>query len=145
MNDDTFTFRRTARNWPTLVAVLAVWGALILAYLVFEASGWIVGILGLFTLPAVYDLGRNPTAGVTLNSDRLDWYSGRVHAGLDLSEIDHIRLDTRLDFSVRATAVLHSGRKIRLPFESTPPHRPFEEVLNANGVKTVRHHFSLMQ
>jgi len=145
MTPGPFTFRRTARNWKTLLAVAGTWAALIVAYTMFDASGWIVGFLGLFTLPAVYDLGRNPTAGLSLGANSLDWHSGRADARLDLSEIDHMRLDTRLDFSVRATAILHSGRKIRLPFECTPPHKGFEAALTDRGVKTQRHHFSFMQ
>ena len=46
-----------------------------------------------------------------------------------LTEVDHIRLDTRLDFSVRASIVLPNGRKIRVPFEATPPHQAFEDAL----------------
>ena len=61
------------------------------------------------------------------------------------SEIDHFRLDTRLDFSVRATVVLRSGRKIRLPFEATPPHQAFEDALTARGVTVKRFHFQLLQ
>ena len=34
-----------------------------------EAALWIVLVLGAFTLPALYDLYANPSAGLTLNDD----------------------------------------------------------------------------
>jgi hypothetical protein len=47
--------------------------------------------------------------------------------------------------SVRATVVLKTGRKIKLPFEATPPHRALETALHARGITTERHHFTLIQ
>ncbi len=56
-----------------------------------------------------------------------------------------VLLDTRLDFSVRASVVLaDGGRKIRLPYESTPPHKALEAALLARGIAVQRHHFSLI-
>ncbi len=140
-----FVFEYQARNRKTLITVCAVWAALFAAWLWLDAAPWIIAFLGAFTLPALYDLVANPASGLSLNAETLSWFSGRRHAELEISEIDRIRLDTRLDFSVRVTAVLKSGRKIRLPFEATPPHVAFEETLNAQGIKTERHHFQLIQ
>ena len=140
-----FVFEQQARNMRNLVIVLGVWAILFVAWVWLEAAPWIIAFLAAFTLPALYDLIRNPRSGLRLDSTTLTWFSGRRQGTLELSEIDHIRLDTRLDFSVRVTAVLTTGRKIRLPFESTPPHQAFEDALTARGVKTQRHHFQLMQ
>ena len=138
-------FEVQARNPRTLIALLAVWATLAALWFWLDAAPWILGFLAVFTLPALYDLLANPVSGLRLDADTLSWHSGRRHADLALSEIDHMRLDTRLDFSVRATAVLTTGRKIRLPFECTPPHQAFEAALNAHGIKTQRHHFQLLQ
>lgn len=140
-----YSYTRTARSLPAALVVAGVLVALGAAWLWLEAATWIVVVLALFTLPALYDLARNPAAGLRLTETALDWHSGRRAAQVEREEIDHIRLDTRLDFSVRATVVLRSGRKLRLPFEATPPHRAFEAALEAAGLKTVRHHFQLMQ
>jgi hypothetical protein len=142
---EPFLFEQQARSRKTLVIVIAVWLALIAAWIWLEAALWIVTFLATFTLPAVYDLIRNPKSGLRLDETNLSWFSGRRAATLDLSEIDLIRLDTRLDFSVRVTAQLNTGRKIRLPFECTPPHLALEDALEAHNVKTQRHHFQLMQ
>jgi hypothetical protein len=140
-----FQYRRSARNPVTALIVGAIWCALWAAWFWLEAAGWLMLVLGLFTLPALYDLIANPVAGLTLDKTRLAWFSARRHAEVTLDEIDHIRLDTRLDFSVRATVILHSGRKIRLPFESTPPHFAFESALEQHGLTSKRFHFQLLQ
>jgi hypothetical protein len=142
---DPFVFEQHARNRKTLLIVVGVWGLLLAALVWLDAAPWIVVFLWAFTLPAVYDLIRNPKAGLHLDAQTLSWFSGRREGEIELTEIAHIRLDTRLDFSVRVTAVLTTGRKIRLPFECTPPHQAFEDALAAQGVKTERHHFQLLQ
>lgn len=140
-----FVFEHHARTPKTFVIVAVVWLVLIAAWAWLDAALWIIAFLAAFTLPAIYDLIRNPKSGLRLDATTLSWFSGRRHGTLELSEIDLIRLDTRLDFSVRVTAQLNTGRKIRLPFESTPPHQAFEAALEAHNVKTQRHHFQLMQ
>lgn len=128
----------------TLFVVLGVWVALGAAILLIDASPWLMGALALFTLPAVWDLLKNPASGLRFTPRALIWFTGNRDAEVGWHEIEKVRLDTRLDFSVRASVVLHSGRKIRLPYESTPPHQLLEAALNARGVRTERHHFSLI-
>lgn len=142
---EPFVFTRSARSRATAIAVLGLWGVLLAAWLWLDAALWIVIPLALFGLPALYDLVADPKAGLRLEDDTISWFSGQRTATLALEEIDHMRLDTRLDFSVRASAVLKTGRKIRLPFESTPPHQAFEDALLARGLKVQRHHFQLFQ
>ncbi|MEM6303516.1 MAG: hypothetical protein AAF744_02290 [Pseudomonadota bacterium] len=143
--DTPFAYRTAARSPATFLAFAAVWAALIAAWVWLDAAIWILAVIAAFTLPALYDLVMGPEAGLTLEADEMTWFSGRRTATLPYSEMAHMRLDTRLDFSVRATAVLQTGRKIRLPFEATPPHRAFEEALQARGLKVERHHFQLFQ
>lgn len=144
MDADTFSFRREGRNSATLLAVAAVWFTLIAAIIMVDAAPWLMAVIGAFTLPALWDLYRNPASGLDFTPDALTWFTGSKDASVNWSEIDRVRLDTRLDFSVRASAVLHSGRKIRIPYECTPPHAVLEAALNARGIRTERHHFSLI-
>ena len=144
MDAENFTYRHNGRNWSTLLAVTSVWFVLIAAVITVQASLWIVAVLGAFTLPALWDLYRNPASGLSFTQDALTWFTGKRTGTIAWREIDRVRLDTRLDFSVRATAVLQSGRKIRLPYESTPPNEVLEAALNARGIRTERHHFSLI-
>ncbi len=144
MDADTYSYRRTGRNRATLLAVTGVWFVLVAAILLVDAAPWLMAILGAFTLPAVWDLYRNPESGLDFTPETLTWFTGSRDASVNWQEIEKIRLDTRLDFSVRASAVLHSGRKIRLPYECTPPHEMLEAALNARGIRTERHHFSLI-
>lgn len=125
--------------------LVAIWALLLALRLIVEAHWGVLGVLALFTLPGFWDLLRNPQAGLSLTADRLRWHAGRRAAEVSLSEVARVRFDTRLDFSVRVTLVLKQGGKLRLPFESTPPHRSLEEALQARGVPTERHHFTFTQ
>lgn len=140
--DGAYVWIRQGRSRGAALAVGGIWIALVSAAVFLDAAPWIAAGAGLFTLPALYDLAANPSAGVVLNGRELRWFSGNRHARVDLRDIDHIRLDTRIDFSVRATALLRSGQKLRLPFESTPPHRTFEAACTTRGIRVMRHHFS---
>lgn len=141
---EPFSYHHQGRNRATLWAVLALWGILILAIIWVDAAPWLMGIIALFTVPALWDLYANPAAGMAFDDQQITWFSGKRHAELAWSEVDHVRLDTRLDFSVRATAVLVTGRKIRVPYEATPPHQVLEEALKRYNIQTQRHHFSLI-
>lgn len=145
MRDSGFEFTRHGRSARTALALLAVWGLILLALLVYEASLVLVGIIAIFTIPAALDFALNPSAGMSLSADGVRWYSGKRSAELRFDEIDQFRFDTRLDFSVRVSAVLRepAGKRIRLPYECLPPHRELEEALQARGQIVKRHHFSL--
>ena len=145
MAQAVYAYRRDGRSLRGAVVVAAVWLVLAALLVFLDAAVWLVGALALATVPAVWDLIRNPASGLTLEADRLCWHSGPQTAVVALAEVDHIRLDTRLDFSVRATVVLQTGRKIRIPFEATPPHQAYEQVLTDAAVTVKRFHFQLLQ
>lgn len=142
---EAFTYQRQGRDRRTALVVLAIWTALVMAWALIDMAWWLVLFLAAFTLPALWDHYANPLSGLILGDGRIAWFSGKRRADVALDEVDHVRLDTRLDFSVRATLVLKSGGKVRLPFEATPPHEAFEEALNARGISTKRFHFQLFQ
>lgn len=139
-----YTHMSQGRRPATAVIVLMVWAALLAAHLRLDAALPVTLTLAAFTLPALYDLAANPRSTLTLDQDSLSWQSGRQHARIALSEIDHLRFDTRLDMSVRLSVVRPSGVKIRVPYPATPPHAEFEQIALQAGLKTRRHHFSLM-
>lgn len=139
-----YAYETTGRNRATVITVVLVWAALVLAILVLDAAPWLVGLVGLFTLPAIYDLVSARRSGLNLDSSGLSWFSGRREGNITWDQISHIRLDTRLDLSVRTTVLLITGRKIRLPLEVTPLADTFESILTERGIKVERHHFSLM-
>ena len=143
--NEPFTFARTGRNKRTALVVAGIWIAVLSAGVFWEMSALIMTFLLAFTLPALWDLIRDPPSGLMLDDRTLHWHSGKQQARVALDEIDKIRLDTRLDFSIKVTLVLKNGAKLRLPFESSPPDQPFEVALNQRGLKTERHHFQLLQ
>ncbi len=139
-----FSYQSRGRRPATIVTLAAVWICLAAAYLWLEASPALMGAIGVFTLPALYDLIVNPQSTFSLDADHLRWSTPRQEAEIALSEIDHLRFDTRLDMSVRLTVVRPSGIKIRVPFPATPPHATFEPLATQAGIKIQRHHFSLL-
>ena len=136
-----FTFARRGRAPRTLGIVIAIYTGLVAAILLIDAAWWLMAALALATLPALWDLWQDPSAGVRLNDTQLEWHTGRHCGTLAWDEIDHMRIDTRWDFSVRVTAMLQSGKRVRLPYQALPPHRALEAALLARGVLVERHHF----
>ncbi|MEP5153955.1 MAG: hypothetical protein ABJQ89_13130, partial [Planktotalea sp.] len=55
-----------------------------------------------------------------------------------------VRLDTRLDLSLRMTLIPHQGGKVRLPYECIPKAAEIEAALTAQDIPYERHHFTLM-
>lgn len=141
---DPYRYRRQGRNRTALYAVLGIWSVLISAVVLVDAAWWLMGAIALVTLPAVWELITNRPSGLDLTAKELTWFTGRRQGNLARGEIEKMRFDTRLDFSVRASAILTTGRKVRLPYECTPPHQIFEAALNAQGIRVERHHFSLI-
>ena len=139
-----FTYRAIGRNWTTLIVTLSVWVILAFLLLRVEMAPRLAMIVFLFTLPAVYDLISARASGIKVNGDQIAWYAGKRDNSVAASLIDHIKLDTRLDLSVRCTLVLSSGQKVKVPFEACPNHRALETQLQAHGYVTRRQHFGFV-
>ncbi len=137
-----FTFKRQNRAPRTIITLIFVYAALLAMVILFNAAWWLMGLLALFTLPALWDIARDTSAGLTLDQRKIQWFSGTREAEVDLADIDHVRFDTRWDFSVRVSLVMTTGKRVRLPDESTPPHREFEPILEKAGLRVERHHFT---
>lgn len=139
-----YNFQSSGRRPATMITLALVWALIGVCVIWLDASLIIAGIFAVVTLPAAYDLIQNPQSSLTLDATHLRWNTPRQSAEIALSEIDHLRFDTRLDMSVRLTVVRPSGVKIRVPYPATPPHRVFEPLATKAGLKTMRQHFSLM-
>lgn len=144
MTDADYVFERNGRSWPTLVAVLITWTLCVLAWVLIDAAPWILTIVLLFTVPALWDLWSGRRSGLSLGSGQLRWFSGSIEDGVPFGQIDHLRLVTRLDLSVRAAVIMKSGSKLRIPAESTPPAAAFEAALTKAGIAHQRHHFTYL-
>ena len=138
-----FRFVRQGRSRTTIWVLVLVYAAFLAAILHLDAALWIVALLALPTLPALWDIWKNPQSGLELTERSLDWWSGSRRASIALNEVDHFRFDTRFDFSVRVSMMSKEGRRIRLPQESLPPNKVFEAELQQRGQSVQRHHFVL--
>lgn len=138
------TYQYQGRNRRTALSVAAVLAGLSGLVLVFQAAWWIIAGLALFTLPAIWDLVSNRTAGLTLTETALHWHSGRRGDKIALHRIRTIRLDRRLDLTTRVSVVLQDSRRIRLPDDCLPDLDQLAAALARAAVKTERHPFSLL-
>ncbi len=136
-----FTFKRHNRTPRTVVILIGVYAVLLGLVILFNAAWWLVTLLALPTLPTLWDLANDTSAGMEIDDLALRWHTGRKRGELAFSEVDRFRFDTRWDFSIRVTAILQSGKRVRLPDESLPPHKQLESLLNQAGFAVERHHF----
>lgn len=143
MTGTPYRYRRSARRVDGVMVVAAVWAGVGLLVWIIDMVWWIAAILLATTAPALWDIWTARAAGLDLDDDRIAWFSGRLTGDVARDEIATIRLDTRLDLSVRVTVVLRTGKKIRLPHDSLPPHKRLEAELRARNFACERHHFAL--
>ncbi|QUJ75091.1 hypothetical protein KDD17_08555 [Sulfitobacter albidus] len=139
-----YSYTATPRSRTAALVVAAIWTVLALAWWVLDASPLIVAVLAAFTLPALYEIVAQPQASFTLDATHIRWHTPHAEAEIALSGVNHIRLDTRLDMSVRVSVVLSNGRKLRVPVPATPPHTEVDTAARAAGLTVKRHHFSLI-
>ncbi|WP_166416169.1 hypothetical protein [Cochlodiniinecator piscidefendens] len=144
MNAEVYTHQNRGRAARTVAVLGAIYAISVFAFVWLNAAWWIIAALVVFTLPAIWDLATDRVAGLTLSDTQITWRSGSFEDYRAYGEIEKVRFDTRLDFSVRVTLVLSRDRKLRLPYDCLPPHKEFEDELNKRNIKTERHHFSLM-
>ncbi|WP_405112403.1 hypothetical protein L0Z65_08635 [Phaeobacter sp. BS52] len=139
-----YRYSGTART-PRLTVALGLWavGILIIS-LYFSAAVWIAVVLALPLLPGLWELWRNPTAMLAVDSKGLSWCNAASGStDIPLDRISHIRLDRRWDFSHRATVHTNSGKRLRIPPDCLPPHQRFEQALIAANLRVERHHFQI--
>lgn len=135
--------RTTGRSVKALATLALIWAALAGMWVGLQASPFLVGVLVLLTLPALWEFVTAKPSGLDLDTEQIRWFSGRHQGDVALRMIEHAGFDTRLDLSVRVTLHLHSGRKIRLPHDSLPDTDSLKAALEQAGVRTQTHHFRL--
>ena len=131
---------RTLRTFGALALAAALLGGL---YSIGTMT-WILVFLSLFAIPALVDLLLNPVSTFEMTDDTMRWICPTQSGELTLDRIRQVRLDTRLDVSVRVTVMLVDGSKLRLPQDVLPAHKTLEEAFQARGIKVERHHFRVI-
>lgn len=139
-----YRYEAAARSPRAYLALGLWWGGLLAAWAFLDASPWILLPLALVTLPALYEMGKGSSATLEIDSDEIRWTTGARGARMAWDEVERVRLDTRLDFSVRMSLVLPGGKRVRLPYECVPPSKALEAELDRRGIAVERHHFSLL-
>ncbi len=139
-----FIFKRSARSPRALAFVALWWIVLLLLYALLNAAPFLILVLAAISLPALYDIGKGATSELQITEADILWRSGRRGAKLPRAQLKSVRLDTRLDLSLRMTLLTHLGDKIRLPYECVPPAAQIEAALSAQDIPFERHHFTLL-
>ena len=139
-----YVFIRAARSPRAVAMVVLWWLVLILLYLALNASPIIVLGLAFISLPALFDIGAGTTSELRITGSEVAWRSGRRGAQLPRGQLKSVRLDTRLDLSLRMTLLTYQGGKVRLPYECVPVASVIEAALKEQGIPYERHHFTLL-
>lgn len=140
----TDRFTRRGRSGRAIAVLLATWSVLLVLRLSIGASGWVLGVLALATLPLAWDILRDRESGVSLGPADLTWQSGFGHGAVPLGAIEHLRLSRRFDLSLRVTVVLRDGTRRRLPPDATPPENWLTAAAARHGLRVESHPFALM-
>lgn len=139
-----YTYTRSARSPRALILVALWWLVILILYTVLDAAPIIVLLLGCASLPSLFEIGAGATSRLQITASEIAWRSGRRGATLPRGQLKSVRLDTRLDFSLRMTLLTHQGAKIRLPYECVPPAADIETALQQHDIPYERHHFTLL-
>lgn len=138
-----FTYSRDARSVTAMLAISAWLLGLAVLWLVLGTVVWILLLLLLPVLPALWELVKNPTSTLLLDQSRLTWSSPRSQADIALAEIDHVMMTTRWDFSIRTTVHTRIGTHHQLPAEAQPNGKQLEAALTERKIPVRRQHFTV--
>jgi hypothetical protein len=137
-----YKFTKQGRNPATSIGIALMWTLVAILYTRFDAHFIIVAVLIGVTLPACLDWIKNPQSGLDIDPTRVRWYSAKRQGQIAHAEIDHFRFHTGLDGTRRIVIVDTLGRKTRIPYESTPPHKPLKHWLRLAEIPFQDRHFS---
>jgi len=137
-----YQFTKHGRNPATSIGIALMWVLVAVLYTRFDAHIVIVAMLIAVTAPACLDWIKNPRSGLEINADQVRWYSAKRTGTIDRTDIDHFRFHTGLDGTRRIVIVDTMGRKTRIPYKSTPPHKPLKHWLRLAEIPFQDRHFS---
>lgn len=140
----SFAHENRARTPRKLIIIAVIWAVVLGLYIVLDASWILVLLTWLATLPALYEMWLNKTASLCISEQEISWSSGRYKGRIAAADIAMVRLDTRLDFSLKMTLIGAEGGRLRLPFDVVPKAGPLEAALKTHGYPYQRHHFALL-
>lgn len=139
-----FTFRRNARTRRAALTLLAIWSGIVAMWVLLDAADVLTALLLLATLPAALDFARGHVAELVLDASRIAWHSGRRSGEVALARLACVRLERRLDLTMRVRLVTDTGKRIPLPQDCVPDPAALEAALRDRGVAVERHPFSLV-
>lgn len=134
-----YRFERRARSASTLLMLAAIWAVLLGLWFALNMAWWIGVLLGALTLPALWDVIRDARATLEIWPGRIVWTA--AFSSGDRSDVEHVRLNRRLDGSMKVLLVHVGGATTRLPPDIAPPADKLENALKDAGISAQRHPF----
>ena len=135
-----YRFERRGRRPATVLIVAGLWAGLLVLWIGLDMALWITLFLAAFTLPALWDIIRDPRAVLEIWDDRIVW-SSPLGSG-DRSDVDHVRLNRRFDGTFKVTLVHLGGAASRLPPDISAPATALENALREANIPSQRHPFA---
>ena len=141
---DPFSYERRGRSIVTAILLAVIYAILAIGMIFLSLSQWLVGIVFVFSLPALWDLISDVRSGMSITAQDVSWYHGKNSTTIPLADIKQFRIDLRMDRSVKLTIELENGRKIRVAQPATPPLAELETTLPKAGIPFRKNPFSLL-
>ena len=141
---EAYTYERRGRTITTAIVLALIYLILALGMVLLNLSQWIVAIAFVFTLPAFYDLISDVRSGMAISDQEISWFHSKTSAAIPTADIKRLRIDLRMDRSVKLTIELENGRKVRVAQPATPPLKELEAVLPKAGIEFRKNPFSLL-
>jgi hypothetical protein len=138
-----FLHQTHGRNPKTALGV-ALAAALIVYLYTVGTVWWILLIIAALTLPALADLITNTRRHFVIDENNLSWKNRAQDAEIPLSEIEKVKMDGRLDLSVRVTLILRNQRKLRIPQDVSPKADILESELASRAITVERTPLTLL-
>ncbi len=144
MNKPALTYERQGRSQTTAFILAAMYAVLAWLWYALSISPVVLGLLILATLPAIFDLIKNPTSEFFLDGENLSWRHGRRNVSIPRHEIERLHIHLRMDRSIKLIVQMKNDRKIRVMQPAIPPLAVLEGGLEEQEMPFQKHPFSLL-
>jgi hypothetical protein len=139
---DEFTHRQTGRRPATIAASLATVGMILLSFALNASQWFFVPLVVTFAL-LLWSIVKNPTYGLTVNSEELRWFTPTSEHRVPLRTIEKVRIETCTEGPDLVFLELFGGTHTEVPAFCVPPRGVLPKLLAERGVPITNERSSL--
>ena len=144
MSTDPLIFERQGRSKSTVIVLAALYVIYLWLWMALSIAPFIMALGIIVTVPALVDLVLNPSSGLRLDHDTLDWHHSKRNVSIPRHQIKQMHIHLRMDRSIKLVTELENGKKIRVMQPATPPLRDLEDGFTRLNMPFQKHPFSLI-